>query len=82
VGILSNRRRRVASIVAHLKGRFPIRFRAGKPARRAFRRLLRAMDAQPADAVMIGDRRITDVLGAKRAGLYSVLVGKTRAYRD
>jgi len=76
IGILSNRRTRRGSIVSNLNGRFPAVFRAGKPARRAFRRILSEMDAHPGDAVMIGDRRLTDVLGARWAGIRSILVGK------
>jgi len=76
IGILSNRRTRRGPIVASLNGRFPTVFRAGKPARRAFHRILSEMNALPDDAVMIGDRRLTDVLGARRVGIRSILVGK------
>jgi len=79
IGILSNRRWRIDRIAADLSGRFPTRFRAGKPARRAFREMLHEMAARPDETVMIGDRRLTDVLGAKRAGLHSVLIRKTKA---
>jgi HAD superfamily phosphatase (TIGR01668 family) len=79
VGILSNRRRRIDPILSNLRGRFPARLRAGKPARRAFHELLEEMGARPGEAVMIGDRRLTDVLGARRAGIHSVLIAKTRS---
>ncbi len=48
---------------------------AGKPFAWAFRRALRLLPgATPATTAMIGDQLFTDVLGAKRAGLVTVLV--------
>ncbi len=48
---------------------------AGKPFAWAFRRALRLMPgAKPGNTAMVGDQLFTDVLGAKRAGLVTVLV--------
>lgn len=48
---------------------------AGKPFAWAFRRALRLLPgAQPTNTAMVGDQLFTDVLGAKRAGLVTVLV--------
>lgn len=63
---------RVGRVAAALE--VPFVAGAGKPSRRAFERAL-ASAGQPAGrAVGVGDQVLRDVLGARRAGLYSVLV--------
>ncbi len=52
----------------------PLRERAKKPWPGAFRSLLRELSAEPKEAAVIGDQLLTDVLGGKLAGLYTVLV--------
>lgn len=47
---------------------------AGKPFGFAFRRGLQAIETTPATTAMVGDQLFTDVLGARWAGLTSVLV--------
>jgi 4-nitrophenyl phosphatase len=46
----------------------------GKPERHLFELALRRMGSQPAQTAMLGDRLITDILGAQRAGIASILV--------
>ena len=46
----------------------------GKPWSRIFRRALRLTGAAPEQAAMIGDQLFTDIWGARRAGLYAILV--------
>jgi len=74
VGVLSNRRRTGDPVIAELAQRFPLRQRAGKPRVRGFRDLLAKLDVEAADAAMIGDRRLTDILGANRLGMYTIRV--------
>jgi HAD superfamily phosphatase (TIGR01668 family) len=75
VGVLTNRKRNTEVPAMHtLRRHVPVVHAAGKPARRGFLSLLDALDASPADAVMIGDRRLTDVLGANRLGIHSIRV--------
>jgi len=45
-----------------------------KPLRRSFFKALRLIGGETAGAVMIGDQIFTDVFGANRAGIFSVLV--------
>jgi putative hydrolase of the HAD superfamily len=45
-----------------------------KPDPRTFRRLLRELDADPDEAVFVGDHPEADVAGAAKAGLYAVQV--------
>jgi len=75
VGILTNRRIGTNDPVIHSLGeRYPVVVRAGKPRRRGFRAILAQLDASPAEAVMIGDRLLTDVIGANRLGIYSIRI--------
>ncbi|MCR4404112.1 MAG: YqeG family HAD IIIA-type phosphatase [Candidatus Acetothermia bacterium] len=74
VGILSNDQGLGRE---HLQGRTegcPIYFNARKPRRAVFRQLLREMGLSPEEAVMVGDNLFTDIWGAKRLGLYAILV--------
>jgi HAD superfamily phosphatase (TIGR01668 family) len=47
---------------------------AGKPGRDAFVKGCALLDVRPGEAVYVGDQMITDVLGAQRAGLRTILV--------
>ena len=49
-------------------------FSAGKPLGRSFRKAVRMMDVEPSSTVMVGDQLMTDIFGANRAGLESILV--------
>ena len=49
-------------------------WRAGKPGKRAYLKALDTMGFKPSEAVMIGDQVFTDILGANRLGLYTILV--------
>lgn len=52
----------------------PLIERAKKPLPFAFRRAVQILGAKPAEAAVIGDQLLTDVLGGKLAGLYTVLI--------
>jgi 4-nitrophenyl phosphatase len=51
----------------------------GKPARPMFELALELAGCEPGDAVMVGDQEETDILGAKRMGMTSIIV-KTGVY--
>jgi HAD superfamily phosphatase (TIGR01668 family) len=75
VGILSNRRRpRHDAMIEDLAGRFDLLHSAGKPRRRGYLALLERFAAAPSETAMIGDKWITDILGANRLGMVSVRV--------
>jgi HAD superfamily phosphatase (TIGR01668 family) len=81
VGVLTNRRRNAEDpAVRTLREHVPVVHAAGKPARRGFLDLLGALGATPEAAVMIGDRRLTDVLGANRLGIHSIRVRSRDAW--
>jgi HAD superfamily phosphatase (TIGR01668 family) len=74
VGILSNRRGAADPLIEALAARVPLVQRAQKPRRQGFRALLAQLDVPPQRAAMIGDRLLTDVVGANRMGMWSVRV--------
>jgi len=61
------------ALLERLRG-CPVLFNAGKPRRRGFRRVLQALGLPPERAAMVGDQLFTDVLGAKRLGMYTIWV--------
>lgn len=71
--IVSNNKKRRIETVANLLD-VPYIYKAGKPKKRAFLKALSIMEAVPEKTIFIGDQLFTDVLGANRVSLYSVLV--------
>lgn len=65
-----------ATDVIHPKGMY------GKPSKRYYLNALKAVGFKQHETVMIGDRYIQDILGANRAGIYSLLVNKLGANHD
>jgi hypothetical protein len=75
VGILTNRKRGAANALAtELAEKYAVLDVARKPSRKGFSSVLSRLGASPATSAMIGDRRLTDILGANRSGLYSIRV--------
>ena len=74
VAILSNNRstRRVEAFCS----RRGIRYvgHAGKPARRGYREAMAIAGVSAAETAMLGDKLLTDVLGAKRSGVLALMV--------
>ncbi len=48
--------------------------KAGKPGRAGYERAMQEMGTKPGNTVFIGDQLFTDVWGAKRAGIMTILV--------
>lgn len=48
--------------------------RAGKPRRRGYQAAMDLAGAAPAQTAMLGDKLLTDVLGAKRSGVLAIMV--------
>jgi hypothetical protein len=61
---------------------YPVLFDAGKPRSAGFRRLLGEIGLPPHEVAMVGDQLFTDVLGAKRLGLYAILVRPVAPSRE
>lgn len=49
-------------------------YKAGKPGRKGYEKAMERMDSTRDTTVFIGDQLFTDVWGAKRCGIYSILV--------
>jgi HAD superfamily phosphatase (TIGR01668 family) len=78
VGILTNRRQlNEDQVIGHLARDYPLLHRAGKPGKTGFLQLLRMLNASPGEAIMVGDRILTDIFGANRLGIYSVRIRRT-----
>lgn len=74
VGFLSNDAGEGREAVRAAIGDAPFRFGAAKPRRGGYRQILHELGLAADEAAMVGDQIFTDVLGAKRVGLYTVLV--------
>ncbi len=72
--ILSNSRKstRVPNIAAKLS--LPYIKWAGKPKSGGFLRAMAQVGADPGETAMVGDQIFTDIWGARRLGLYAILV--------
>ncbi len=49
-------------------------YKAGKPARKGYEEAMRRMGTRPENTLFVGDQIFTDVWGANRAGIHSILV--------
>lgn len=82
IGILSNdrgdHREKLKEKLSHL----PIIFDAKKPRRRGYRKILTQMGLTPQQAVMVGDQVFTDIYGANRLDIYSILVPPINSSTD
>ncbi|MGB9758064.1 MAG: YqeG family HAD IIIA-type phosphatase [Candidatus Bipolaricaulaceae bacterium] len=76
IAVLTNARLPKDSPVRKVLGELgiPLIERARKPLPFGFRRALRLLEAGPSEAAVIGDQLLTDVLGGRLVGLYTVLV--------
>lgn len=68
----NNKEHRVASFAKEVDS--PYIFKAGKPAVRNYQKAMDWMGSTPQTTVFVGDQLFTDVYGANRAGIYSILV--------
>lgn len=52
----------------------PFQSWSGKPKKKGYRKALTTLQAKPEDCLMVGDQIFTDILGATRMGIPSILV--------
>lgn len=69
----NNKEPRVKSFCDALEGAAYI-YKAGKPGRKGYEKAMEQMNSGRKTTVFIGDQLFTDVWGAKRCGIYSILV--------
>lgn len=71
--ILSNNKEpRVAPFAQKVNS--PYLFKGGKPSRKGYQKAMKVMKTKQSNTLFIGDQLFTDVWGARRTGLYSILV--------
>lgn len=70
--VSNNHKTRVSRFALPLA--IPFIHAARKPASRSFRKALEVLALPANETVVIGDQMLTDVLGGKRMGLYTILV--------
>lgn len=69
----NNKEPRVAAFADAVGGAFYI-FKGGKPGVRGYERAMELMGTDRSSTIFVGDQLFTDVWGAKRAGIHSILV--------
>lgn len=70
--VSNNKRPRVESFANQVNSKFI--FKADKPSRRGYQRAMELMGTDTGNTLFVGDQLFTDVWGAKRAGIRSILV--------
>lgn len=71
--LLSNNKERRVKPFADAVGS-PYIFKADKPSVKGYRKAMEAMGTDSCTTLFVGDQLFTDIYGANRAGLYSILV--------
>jgi HAD superfamily phosphatase (TIGR01668 family) len=82
VGFLSNDKGENRSVLKEQLSTWPVLWRAAKPRTRSYKNMLALLNANETTTVMIGDQLFTDIWGAKRAGLYAILVAPVSPQTD
>ena len=70
--VSNNKEPRVRSFCEELK--LPYIYNADKPSTKGYKRAMRNCGANRDETMFFGDQIFTDIMGARRAGIYSVLV--------
>ena len=68
----NNKERRVAAFAGQVSS--PYIFKAGKPSVKGYEKAMELMGTDRETTLFVGDQLFTDVWGANRAGIYSILV--------
>ncbi len=74
--ISNNREPRVKSFCEQVHSRYI--YKAGKPLPKGYLEGIRRMGTKTDNTFFVGDQIFTDVLGAKRAGLYTIMVSSVQ----
>lgn len=68
----NNQEQRVASFNEPLQVKYI--YKGGKPSRRGYKEALSLLGTNPENTLFVGDQIFTDIWGARRTGLYSILL--------
>jgi hypothetical protein len=74
LAFLSNDHGKDREYVTESLAQFPLIYAARKPELAGYRAILAQMNLPPSNVAMIGDQLFTDVFGAKRMGMYAIMV--------
>ena len=72
--VMSNNKEPRVKSFAEAVGGIGYVYKAGKPARRSYLHCMKEMGTDISNTLFVGDQLFTDVWGAKRCGIYSILV--------
>lgn len=72
--VMSNNKEPRVKSFAIDAGMLPYIFKAKKPLKASYRRCMEHMCSEKMNTLFVGDQLFTDVWGAKRCGIYSILV--------
>ena len=78
--ISNNRDERVKPLAAALESDYV--YKAGKPSARGFLRGMEQMGTTPETTLFVGDQIFTDIWGANRAGVHSILVKQIARHEE
>lgn len=82
VGFLSNDGGETRPQLRDQLDSWPVLWRAGKPRTHNYKNMLQLLKTKETETVMIGDQLFTDIWGAKRVGLYAILVAPVSPASD
>ncbi len=82
VGFLSNDGGKNRTHLKEQLSSWPVLWHAGKPRTHSYKKMLALLKTQTTETVMIGDQLFTDIWGAKRTGLYAILVAPVSPASD
>lgn len=74
VAIISNNKRKEYMEKVQKMSDFPVIGHANKPSPKVMREFLKSVNILPSDAVVVGDRPLTDILAGKLLGAKTILV--------
>ena len=74
--LLSNNKEPRVSAFAKDAGSLNFIFKGRKPGVEGYQRAMKLMGTNSSNTIFVGDQIFTDVFGAKRAGIYSILVSR------
>ena len=80
--VLSNNKEPRVRSFAEAAGADGYIYKGGKPGKRGYCKAMKLMHTHPGNTLFIGDQIFTDVWGAKRVGIHSILVEPVQKWRE
>ncbi len=82
LGFLSNDMGENRSVLKEQLSAWPLVWDAHKPSTRGYNRIIKLLQGTKEQTVMVGDQLFTDIWGARRAGVYAILVAPVSPQTD